>query len=132
MALCLGELPSVSHYQLPIRIFLFNNHCHGIQKQTLETWLGGNYVGVSPDSGLSFPDFEMAAKACGLKTVTINKTSKISDVLAEVYSELGPIFCNVEIDPDQKLYPVLKFGAALEDQLPSLGENVIESQMVLR
>lgn len=132
MALCLGELPSVSHYQLPIRIFLFNNHCHGIQKQTLETWLGGNYVGVSPDSGLSFPDFEMAAKACGLKTVTINKTSKISDVLAEVYSELGPIFCNVEIDPDQKLYPVLKFGAALEDQLPSLGENFIESQMVLR
>jgi acetolactate synthase-1/2/3 large subunit len=35
-----------------------------------------------------------------------------------VYATKGPVFCNVEINPDQKLYPVLKFGASLENQMP--------------
>ena len=55
MMLCLGELATLAHHQLPIKVFLFNNHCHGIQKQTLETWLGGRKVGVDPISGVAFP-----------------------------------------------------------------------------
>jgi acetolactate synthase-1/2/3 large subunit len=30
----------------------------------------------------------------------------------------GPVFCNIEINPNQKLYPVLKAGAPLENQMP--------------
>ena len=41
------------------------------------------------------------------------------------------MFCNVEINPDQKLYPVLKFGAPLEDQMPSLARELIAAEMLL-
>lgn len=131
LMICLGELATVIHHQLPIRILLFNNHCHGIQKQTLETWLGGRYEGVHPESGLAFPDFEKVATAMGFEVVTIDDQATAAERLAGVYARPGPVFCNVEINPDQKLYPVLKFGAALENQLPQLDEQLIKAEMLV-
>lgn len=128
---CLSELATLVKYRLPIRVILFNNHCHGIQKQTLETWLNANYVGVDPDSGLAFPDFEKVGNAMGLKTVAIRKTSEMSAALSDIYASPGPVFCNVEINPDQKLYPVLKFGAPLESQLPAMAQGLIETEMLI-
>lgn len=118
LQLCLGELATVVRHRLPIKIILFNNHSHGIQKQTLETWLEGNYAGVDPASGLGLSDFPAVAKAMGLSVITINKSSDIAAQLEKVYRTPGPVFCNVEIRIDQKLYPVLKAGASLDDQMP--------------
>jgi acetolactate synthase-1/2/3 large subunit len=131
LVLCLGELAAVVHHRLPIRIILFNNHGHGIQKQTLETWLGARYVGVDAASGLAFPDFAKVAAAMGLPTVTIDGREPIADVLRQVYATPGPVFCNVEINPGQKLHPVLKFGAPLEDQLPSMDRKLIAAEMLV-
>lgn len=126
LTLCLGELATVLRYNLPIKIFLFNNHCHGIQKQTLETWLGSNYVGVDPASGLGFPDFEKVAAAMGFPIVSIRQSSEIKRRLREVFGIRGPVFCNVEINPDQKLFPVLKYGHSLEDQMPLLEREKLD------
>jgi acetolactate synthase-1/2/3 large subunit len=131
LTLCLGELVNVIRQQLPVRIVLFNNHGHGIQKQTLETWLGGRYEAVHPESGLAFPDFEKVATAMGFEVITVDDDATVGDRLARVYAHPGPIFCNVEINPDQKLYPVLKFGAALENQMPALAENLLQSEMLI-
>lgn len=132
LMICLSELATVAKHQLPIKILLFNNHSHGIQKQTLETWLGGRKVGVDPDSGLAFPsDWLRLAESFGLRVFTIDGTRPIADELAAVYEQPGPVFVNIEINPEQKLYPVLKFGAALENQLPLLDEARISSEMLI-
>jgi acetolactate synthase-1/2/3 large subunit len=132
LMLCLAELTTIAKHKLPIKIFLFNNHSHGIQKQTLETWLGGRRVGVDPESGLAFPaDFTRVASALGLETYLIDGGRPIAAELAKIYAESGPVFVNVEINPNQKLYPVLKFGAALENQLPSLSEQRIREEMIV-
>ena len=132
LMICLAELASVVYHQLPIKIFLFNNHSHGIQKQTLETWLGGRKVGVDPSSGVAFPkDWIKVAQSFGLATLTINDMESLSEVLMNIYKEAGPIFVNVEINPEQKLYPVLKFGEALENQMPQLKQININSEMLI-
>jgi acetolactate synthase-1/2/3 large subunit len=125
LQLCLGELATVVRHNLPIKIMLFNNHSHGIQKQTLETWFDANYVGVDTASGLGLSDFPNVAKAMGLPIVRIVKSSEITSKLNEVYATPGPVFCNIEINPDQKLYPVLMAGASLENQMPLISENII-------
>ncbi|HLB32915.1 MAG: acetolactate synthase [Verrucomicrobia bacterium RIFCSPHIGHO2_12_FULL_41_10] len=130
LMLCLGELATIIHHQLPIRIFLFNNHCHGIQKQTIETWLDSRYTGVDPASGLAFPDFTLLAKAFGFHTIIINDKNKMDQQLHEAYEIKEPVFVNVEINPDQKLYPVLKYGSSLEDQLPPLDKQIIEHEIL--
>lgn len=120
LQLCLGELATVVRYQIPLKIMLFNNHAHGIQKQTLETWLDGNYVGVDAASGLGLTDFTSVATSMGMPVISISKSSEIRSKLKEVYAMSGPVFCNIEINPNQKLYPVLKAGAPLENQMPLL------------
>jgi len=120
LQLCLGELSTIVRHNLPIRVILFNNHAHGIQRQTLETWLDGKYVGVDETSGLAFADFPQVATALGFTVYNVSRTSEMSSQLSDAYSEEGPTFINVEIDSAQKLYPVVKSGYPLEQQLPPI------------
>ena len=131
LMICLAELATLVRHKLPIRVLVFNNHGHGIQKQTLETWLGGRYVGVDGPSGLAFAPISPVARAIGLEVVDIAATADIDKGLAAAYATRGPILCNIEINPAQKLYPVLKFGASLEDQLPPLEPGLIEREMIV-
>jgi acetolactate synthase-1/2/3 large subunit len=131
LMICLAELATLVHHKLPIRVLVFNNHGHGIQKQTLDTWLSGRYVGVDGPSGLAFPPIGPVARAVGLDLIDIAATADIDASLRQVYATRGPVLCNIEINPAQKLYPVLKFGASLEDQLPALDPAVIEREMIV-
>ena len=80
-------------------------------------------MGVDPDSGLAFPDFPSLVEALEFSVVTINNTDEIRESLTKVYEEEPPVFCNIEINPNQKLYPFTKSGMALENQLPEMDNN---------
>jgi acetolactate synthase-1/2/3 large subunit len=125
LQLCLGELATVVRHKLPIKIILFNNHSHGIQKQTLETWLNGNYAGVDPTSGLGLSDFSLVPRAMGLDARFISKTDEILSVLQGAYETSGPVFINVEINPNQKLFPFVKSGDPLDIQTPLLINKIV-------
>lgn len=131
LLICLAELATLVRYQLKVRVLVFDNKGHGIQKQTLETWLDGRYVAVDSASGLALPPIADIARAMGLPVVEIRNGGDVADGLAEVYSRPGPVLCNISIRPDQKLHPVLKFGASLEDQLPSLDPDLIRREMIV-
>lgn len=132
LMICIAELATVFKNKLPIKIFLINNRSHGIQKQTLQTWLNGNFVCVDEDSGLAFPkDYLLIAKAFGIKYLKIDKDSDIQQILKTVYSDNEPCFVDVQINPDQKLYPVLKFGFPLENQMPFMDNGLIDSNMII-
>ena len=133
LMLCLGELATVAKQNLSIKIFLFNNRSHGIQKQTLDTWLEGRKVCVDGGSGLSFPnDWEKVVKSLGLKVVNIINNNNIDISLKKVFKIRGPVFVNVEINEDQKLHPFLKFGEPLENQHPKLPENRLNQLMIVK
>lgn len=123
MQLGLGELATVVRYEVPLKIFLFNNRGHAIQKQTLETWLGAQYAGVDSESGLGISDLPRVTAAMGLPVVTIARSNEIDTKLKEVFRIGGPVVCNVEIDHDQRLMPFLKSGSALHRQTPDLTEE---------
>ena len=127
LQLCLHELATIRRHRIPVKIFLFNNHAHGIQMQTLETWLDGHYVGVHEPSGLAFSDFPAVAAATGLPVVTINETGGIDAALSRVFEMDGPVFCNVELSSAQRLLPFLKYGGALQDQVPALDPLLVNS-----
>ncbi len=129
LMMCLQELATVIRYHIPIKIFIFNNHGHSIQKQTLETWLKGRFSAVDVPSGLSFPDFQKVAKAFGISTLTLDRHQDLSKKLLRILSMRGPVLVNVEIDPDARIVPMLKFGAGLENMDPKLPEEELSSLM---
>ena len=71
------------------------------------------------------------AETLGVPACTIDGTRPIAGELEKIYTQPGPVFVNVEINPNQKLYPVVKFGSALEDQLPALGDERLKAEMIV-
>ena len=122
--MCLQELATIERYQLPIRIFLFNNAGHSIQKQTMEIWLNGRLTAADHASGLCFPDYELLANAFRLKYLAI-KTNDDMQCLEPLLQTDCPFLCNVEIDPAERIVPMLKFGKGIEDLTPSLPEDMM-------
>jgi acetolactate synthase-1/2/3 large subunit len=131
LMICLAELATLVRHQLKVRVLVFDNRGHGIQKQTLETWLSGRYVAVDSASGLALPPIPAIASAMGLAVIEVHNNARAAEALSRAYQMNGPVLCNILINPDQKLYPVVKFGAPLEDQLPALNPDLIRKEMLV-
>lgn len=126
LMMCLQELATVNKYKIPLKIFIFNNRGHSIQKQTIETWLGGRYEAVDESSGLSFPDFAILGKAFRIKTEVIKRHEDLEKKLKKILNEKEPVLVDVRIDPLARITPMLKFGSGLEDLDPKLPRQEIE------
>jgi acetolactate synthase-1/2/3 large subunit len=132
MLMNIQELATVIRHQLPIKIFLLNNHGYSMIQQTEDQWLGSRYIASSVEGGLAFPDFIEVAQAYGYKTVTIARNSELSAQIREVLDSEGPVFCNVEIPPYHRAFPIVKFGRPLEDQEPLLDRKEFLKNMIVK
>lgn len=126
LMMCLQELATVSRYNLPIKIFIFDNQGHATVKQTIDIWLNSNYVAVDRNSGLSFPNYEKLAETFGLSYVNFKSHECLFKKLPEVWRHEGPLVCHLEIDPNQKIVPMLKFGSGLDDLDPKLEHSEVD------
>ncbi len=123
------ELATIAYYKLPIKIFLMNNHGHGIIRQTLDTWLQSRYNAVNEDSGLAMPDLVKIAQAYGIQTMSIQSQAEMREQIQAVLNSRGPIFCNIEMLPDQIMEPKLVFGRPIEDSAPLLSREELAENM---
>lgn len=127
LMMCLQELATARRYNLPIRIFVFDNMGHATVKQTIDIWLESRYVAVDVPSGLSFPDYEQLAKAFKLPYYHLKSHADVEKKLINIWNSNGPYLCHLDILETQKIVPMLKFGAGLEDLDPKLPDEEIKA-----
>jgi acetolactate synthase I/II/III large subunit len=125
------ELATMVRHNLPIRVFLINNHGYSMVQQTQEQWLGGRYEATTVEGGLAFPDFAKVAEAYGIRTVTLSKNADIAAVVRDVYAIDGPVFCNVEIAASHRVIPQVRFGRPIEDGEPLLPRAEFFANMIV-
>jgi acetolactate synthase-1/2/3 large subunit len=123
------EMATVRRHNLDVKLFIFNNGGHAIQKQTMDTWLNSNYAAVDEKSGLSFPDFVKTAEAFHLPAMRASNHDELESVINRALAAPGPVLCDIIIDPNQKIEPMLKFGSGLEDLAPKLPDEEIAKIM---
>lgn len=114
------ELQTVFYNKIPIKLFILNNHSYGIIKQFQDTLFEGRYEATSPEKGYAPPDFVKVIGAYGLKVVTIKNHAELSRKMKEVLRSKGPVFCDVQIQSNQRLIPKLEFGNSIENLSPEL------------
>lgn len=124
------EFQTIIHHALPIKIFILDNKCYGIIKQFQDTWLESRYE--ASQLGYSTPDFLKVAEAYGFKAIKINNHSELEKNIKQVLAEKGPVFCDVLIDPDQKIFPKIEFGMPLEDMTPYLKRQEFMHNMITK
>jgi len=126
------ELATIIRHNLPIKIFLLNNHGYSMIRQTQDQWLESRYEASTVDCGLALPDFVKVAGAYGYKTVTINTNSELRECVRDVLNSDGPVFCNVVISPQHRVIPQVKYGRPIEDAEPLLDRAEFMGNMIVR
>ena len=99
------ELAVVKHLNLPLKIFVLNNHGYATIVSTQTNVFKGHFVGCNSDSNLELGDIKAVAEAYGIKTYSINKNSEIDGVVAEVLNYNGPALCDVNVSIVQPIQP---------------------------
>ncbi len=126
------ELSTIAKHNLPIRIFVVNNHGYSMIQQTQEQWLGGRLHASSKKGGLAFPDFVRVAEAHGLRGLRISTNAEIESTLKSVSQAKGPILCDVDILSTERVIPQCKYGRPIEDSEPLLSRAEFFEAMIVK
>jgi acetolactate synthase-1/2/3 large subunit len=112
----LGELETVTTYDLPIKVVVLNNFGDGMVKQWQKLFFKGRLS--ASDKSLHKKDFVKAAQADGFPWAQrLERKADVPRVIAEFVGFKGPAFLEVLIDPDAGVYPMVGPGQSYEEMI---------------
>ena len=94
----------MSHYRLPIKIFVFNNRGY-TNIRTTQSKFFGRFVGADEESGVSNPNFSFLAAAYDLNYSFIRTNKAIKGGISRTLNTSGPSLCEVNIASAQGIAP---------------------------
>lgn len=125
------ELSTVLYHKLPVKIFVLNNHGYSMIQQTQDQWLNSKYEASSEVGGLGFPDFHRLAELLGFNTLSIHSNQEAGSEIKAFLEAPGPGFCNVELRPEERVIPQVKYGRPIEDSEPLLPREEFLNSMII-
>jgi acetolactate synthase-1/2/3 large subunit len=112
----LGELETVTTYDLPVKVVVLNNCGDGMVKQWQKLFFKGRLS--ASDKSLHKKDFVKAAQADGFQfAVRLDRKEDVPRVIKEFIEFKGPAFLEVMIDPDAGVYPMVGPGQAYDEMI---------------
>jgi pyruvate dehydrogenase (quinone) len=136
LSMLLGELITLVHYQLPVKIVLFDNATLGMVR--LEMLVDG-----LPSYGTDSPsiDYAAVARAVGIPSVRVEDPTQIRTALREAFAHDGPALVDLVTDPRALSLPpkitrkqVTGFTAAMSKEIlgGGMGEVMAMARSNLR
>jgi acetolactate synthase I/II/III large subunit len=117
----IGELETVTTYDLPIKVVVLNNFGDGMVKQWQKLFHKGRLS--ASDKSLHTKDFIKAAAADGFKyAVRLDTKADVPRVVEEFIRFKGPAFLEVVIDRDAGVYPMVGPGQGYDEMIT--GEHI--------
>lgn len=112
----IGELETVTTYDLPVKVCVMNNFGDGMVKQWQKLFFKGRLS--ASDKSLHKKDFVKAAEADGFRWARkLDRKEDVKQVVREFVEFDGPAFLEVIIDPDAGVYPMVGPGQAYEQMI---------------
>lgn len=132
----LQELATVSHHRLNLKIILLNNGGYHSIRQTQNACFPPPLVGVGPETGVGFPDFERLASAFSIPYQKIDSATAAELLLPDILEAQGPMLVEIIVDPTQAFSPKVStvrlpdgslFSPPLDDMTPLLPRDLLEN-----
>src|ERR1700682_1832711 len=112
----IGELETVTTYDLPLKVVVLNNFGDGMVKQWQKLFFKGRLS--ASDRSLHKEDFVRGAQADGFRyAVRLERKPAVPRVIAEFVAFAGTAFLEVMIDPDAGVYPMVGPGQSYEEMI---------------
>ena len=133
------ELQTIVHYNLPLKLFVWNNNGYLSIRATQRKFFDGRAIGTDKDSGISFPEIEKIASAYGIKYFIAKDISELDLVLESVMNYNGPVLCEIMCPENQEIIPATAslrrddgsmVSKPLEDMYPFLSREEFKKEMI--
>ncbi len=112
----IGELETVTTYDLPVKVVVLNNFGDGMVKQWQKLFFKGRLS--ASDKSLHKKDFVKAAQADGFRFARrLDRKDDVPATIDEFVNFAGPAFLEVMIDPDAGVYPMVGPGQTYEEMI---------------
>lgn len=140
LQLNIQELQTIRHFNLPVKIIVFNNGGYHSIRMTQTTFFNRHFVASGPESDVTFPDLEKIAACYGLKYNRVDANERVDEAIAKLGADLEPAFLEVFISPDKALEPKLASyklpdgsmeSRPLEDMVPLLPREELAKDMII-
>ena len=112
----LGELETVTTYDLPIKVMVLNNFGDGMVMQWQRLFFKGRLS--ASDKSLRKKDFVRTAQADGFEYAErLDRKEDVPSVMEDFLTHDGPAFLDVIIDPEASVYPMVGPGLSYRDMI---------------
>ncbi|MBP1753789.1 MAG: ilvB [Firmicutes bacterium] len=108
----MNEIATATRYNIPIIEIVFNNHVLGMVRQWQTLFYDKRYSNTNLSDKV---DFVKVAEAMGSKAYRITKKEEVEPILREALALNEPVLIECIIDSDDKVWPMVAPGAAIED-----------------
>lgn len=134
----LQELQTIVQNDLPINVVVFSNDGYGAIRQTSKNFFSGAYIGCTPDTGVSFPDFADIAKTFGFQYKKCESNFEIEDSIKWLVNSEKRVFLEICQKFDDPVTPKVMSrldengkmqSPALHDMYPFLENEELEKLM---
>lgn len=132
------ELQTIKHYNIPIKIFILNNNGYLAISLMQDNLFEGKYIGSTPESGVSAPNFCKVAEAYGIGSINYYTNDYLEKYLHNVLDHKGPYLVEIKMQPNQILIPRVQsikdkegkiISTSLENMFPFLPEDELKEIM---
>ncbi|MFD1425267.1 biosynthetic-type acetolactate synthase large subunit [Laceyella tengchongensis] len=100
------ELQTIAEMNIPVKIFVINNHFLGMVRQWQEIFYDGRYS----ESRLSSPDFVKVAEAFHVKGIRATTKEEAERAIDEALRYPGPIVVDFQVEEEESVFPMVPPG----------------------
>jgi acetolactate synthase-1/2/3 large subunit len=136
----LQELQTIAHYNLPVKLFVWNNDGYLSIRTTQKKFFEGREIGTDESSGVSIPNIKYVVKSFGLEYVRCD-TDVLEGSIEYALNYPGPIVCEVFCEKWQEVVPTMQgrknadgtiSAPPLEDMYPFLPREEFYDNMIIK
>jgi len=107
----MNEIATAARYKVPIIQVVLNNHVLGMVRQWQNLFYGQRYSNTVLDDSV---DFVAVSKALGANASKITSIEELETEFKKALTADGPTVLDVMIDSDDKVWPMVAPGAAID------------------
>jgi len=124
------ELATARGINKPLKIFLLNNSGYSMIRQTQDQWFESNYFASAEGSGMNFPNYLKIAEAYSFDYVLLSGHDNLDEIIESVVNSSSSIICEVQISPNSRVIPQVKFGSPIEGMEPPIS-SVLQDELMI-
>ncbi|NLX26359.1 MAG: thiamine pyrophosphate-binding protein [Lentisphaerae bacterium] len=134
------ELQTLVHYQLPVKLFVWNNNGYLSIRASQRKFFDGRFIGTDKASGVSFPDLKKISDAYGIQYLRAEKNDELDGVIKAALALKEPSIIEIMCIADQEIVPSAAstrkddgtmVSKPLEDMYPFLSREEFFKEMII-